>query len=46
LSELASQLRKTVAGFSLPNEALQARTLSTSSSNAMAAKTGGQVKAG
>ncbi len=46
LSELASQLRKTVAGFTLPNEALQARTLSTSSSNAMAAKTGGQVKAG
>jgi twitching motility protein PilJ len=46
LSELASQLRKTVAGFTLPNSALQARTLSTSSSNAMAAKTGGQVKAG
>ena len=46
LSELASQLRKTVAGFTLPNEALQARTLSTTSSNAMAAKTGGQVKAG
>lgn len=46
LSELASQLRKTVAGFTLPNEALQARTLSTSSSNAMAAKIGGQVKAG
>jgi len=46
LSELASQLRMTVAGFTLPNEALQARTLSTSSSNAMAAKTGGQVKAG
>jgi len=46
LSELASQLRKTVAGFTLPNEALQARTLSASSSNAMAAKTGGQVKAG
>jgi len=46
LSELASQLRKTVAGFTLPNEALQARTLSATSSNAMAAKTGGQVKAG
>ncbi len=46
LSELASQLRKTVAGFTLPNEALQARTLSTTSSDAMAAKTGGQVKAG
>ena len=46
LSGLASQLRKTVAGFTLPNEALRATTLSTSSSNAMAAKTGGQVKAG
>jgi twitching motility protein PilJ len=46
LSELASQLRKTVAGFTLPNAALQARTLSTSSSNALAGKPGGQVKAG
>jgi len=46
LSELASQLRKTVAGFTLPNAALQTRTLSTSSSNALAAKAGGQVKAG
>ena len=46
LSGLATQLRKTVAGFTLPNEALRATTLSTSSSNAMAAKTGGQVKAG
>jgi len=46
LSGLASQLRKTVAGFTLPNDALRATTLSTSSSNAMAAKTGGQVKAG
>ncbi len=46
LSELASQLRKTVAGFTLPNEALQASALSSNSSNAIASKTGGQVKAG
>jgi twitching motility protein PilJ len=46
LSELASQLRKTVAGFTLPNEALQARTLSSTSSNVLASKTGGQAKAG
>jgi len=46
LSELASQLRKTVAGFTLPNEALQARTLSTSSSDALANKIGGQAKTG
>jgi twitching motility protein PilJ len=46
LSELASQLRKTVAGFTLPNEALQARTLSRTSSNVLAGKSGGQVKAG
>ncbi len=42
LSELASQLRKTVAGFTLPNEALQARTLSSSSSDALAKKAAGQ----
>ena len=46
LSELASQLRNTVAGFTLPNEALQASALSSNSSNAIASKTGGQVKAG
>ncbi|MCH7820630.1 MAG: methyl-accepting chemotaxis protein [Proteobacteria bacterium] len=32
LSELATQLRKTVAGFTLPNEALQSSALSSSSS--------------
>ncbi|MDH3409252.1 MAG: methyl-accepting chemotaxis protein [Gammaproteobacteria bacterium] len=46
LSELASQLRKTVAGFTLPNSALQARTLSSTSSNVLASKTSGQAKAG
>lgn len=46
LSELASQLRKTVAGFTLPNEALQARTLSTSSSDALARKMRAQAKTG
>jgi len=46
LSELASQLRKTVAGFTLPNSALQARTLSSTSSNVLASKTGEQAKVG
>jgi len=46
LSELASQLRKTVAGFTLPNAALQARTLSSTSSDVLASKTGEQAKAG
>jgi twitching motility protein PilJ len=46
LSELASQLRKTVAGFTLPNEALQARTLSTSSSNVLSKQARGQVRTG
>jgi twitching motility protein PilJ len=46
LSELASQLRKTVAGFTLPNDALQARTLSSSSSDALANKIGGRAKTG
>jgi len=46
LSELASQLRKTVAGFTLPNEALQARTLSSTSSNVLAGKASGHAKAG
>ncbi len=32
LSELASQLRKTVAGFTLPSDVLQARTLQASAS--------------
>ena len=45
LSELASQLRKTVAGFTLPNEALQARTLSATSSDVLAKRTAGQAKA-
>ena len=46
LSELASQLRNTVAGFTLPNEALQARTLSGTSSSVLAGKADGQAKAG
>ena len=46
LSELASQLRKTVAGFTLPNDVLQARTLSSSSSDVLAAKAGGQPQVG
>lgn len=45
LSELASQLRKTVAGFTLPADALQARTLQTSAS-ALSAQPGGRAKAG
>ncbi|NCF50218.1 chemotaxis protein [Gammaproteobacteria bacterium] len=36
LSELASQLRNTVAGFTLPNAALKASTLSATSSNVLA----------
>ncbi len=35
LSELATQLRQTVAGFTLPNESLRASALSASSSNAL-----------
>jgi twitching motility protein PilJ len=46
LSELASQLRKTVAGFTLPNEALHARTLSAASSSTLASKVGEQAKTG
>jgi len=46
LSELASQLRKTVAGFTLPTDALQARTLQMSAANAPVAKPDGQAKAG
>jgi twitching motility protein PilJ len=46
LSGLASQLRKTVAGFTLPSDALQAKTLQMSAANAPVAKPGGQAKAG
>jgi len=46
LSELASQLRKTVAGFTLPTNALQAKTLQMSAANAPVAKPDGQAKAG
>jgi twitching motility protein PilJ len=46
LSELASQLRKTVAGFTLPNEALQASALSSTSSSALAKQAGGQSQTG
>ena len=46
LSELASQLRKTVAGFTLPNEALQSSALSRTTSDVLAKQPGGQVKTG
>ena len=46
LSELASQLRKTVAGFTLPNEALQASALSSTSSDVLSKSAGGKVEAG
>lgn len=47
LSELASQLRNTVAGFTLPNKALKANTLSNSSANALAGQQAGdQVRTG
>ena len=46
LSELASQLRKTVAGFTLPNEALQASALSSTSSSALAKQADGQSQPG
>lgn len=45
LSDLASQLRKTVAGFTLPNEASQASALTAPSSNVLAKQTGGQAQA-
>jgi len=45
LSELASQLRNTVAGFTLPNEALQASALSPTSSSALADRTAGPEEA-
>ena len=46
LSELASQLRKTVAGFTLPTEALQASALSSTSSSALADQAGGHSQTG
>ena len=47
LSELASQLRKTVAGFTLPNKALHSSTLVASSANIPAQKAAGeQAKTG
>jgi twitching motility protein PilJ len=45
LSELASQLRQTVAGFTLPNSALQGSPLSTASHNSPAATLAAQEKA-
>lgn len=45
LSDLASQLRKTVAGFTLPTSASQASALSTPSSSVQANQTGGQAQA-
>lgn len=47
LSELASQLRKTVAGFTLPSQALHSSTLVVSAESMPAAKPAGdQAKAG
>ena len=46
LSELASQLRKTVAGFTLPANVLQAKTLAMSAANAPISKPDPQAKAG
>jgi len=47
LSELASQLRKTVAGFTLPNKALHASALSSTSANIPADPAAGeQAKTG
>jgi twitching motility protein PilJ len=46
LSELASQLRKTVAGFTLPNEALRASALSSTSSSVLAKQADGQPQTG
>ncbi len=42
LSELATQLRKTVAGFTLPNQALKASTLSATSSSVLAKQQAGE----
>jgi len=47
LSELASQLRKTVAGFTLPTQAMHSSTLVASAQSAPAEKpAGGQAKTG
>jgi twitching motility protein PilJ len=46
LSELATQLRKTVAGFTLPNEALPASALSSTSSDVLSRSAGGKAEAG
>ena len=46
LSELASQLRKTVAGFTLPNEALRVHTLSSTSTDILDKRAGGQAEVG
>lgn len=47
LSELASQLRKTVAGFTLPGDALKSRTLAASSPNVHAKQQArGQARTG
>jgi len=45
LSSLASQLRQTVAGFTLPSDALKARTLHTSA-GAIAGRAAGQAQTG
>ena len=45
LSELASQLRQTVAGFTLPSAALQGSPLATASNNSPAANQQAQEKA-
>jgi twitching motility protein PilJ len=45
LSELASQLRQTVAGFTLPNSALQGSPLTTASTNSPAATLKAREKA-
>jgi len=46
LSELATQLRKTVEGFALPAEMMQTGTLSRSSSNVQSPAANKQIKAG
>ena len=46
LSKLASQLRQTVAGFTLPNEALHESTLSAATPQVLAEQPDKQVNAG
>jgi twitching motility protein PilJ len=46
LSTFASQLRKTVAGFTLPNESLPATTLQSTSADAISAKDQRHASAG